>query len=79
MYHGNFVLTDNKHKKNSLVVIKQSKGCRFVPKIHQNTLGGRALSRPAGSLCALPDAVAAMGPTYEEEGRGGEGREPTSK
>jgi len=56
----------------SLVVIKRSKGCRFVPKIHQNTLGGRAVSRPAGSLCAPPDAVAAMGPTYEEEG--GEGR-----
>ena len=56
IYHGNFLLMDNKHRK--LFVIKQSKVCKFMPKVHQNTLGGRARW---GSLCAPPDSLAAMG------------------
>jgi len=39
IYRGNFLLMDNKHRK--LLVIRQSKGCKFVPKMHQNTFGGR--------------------------------------
>jgi len=35
MYNGNILLMDNKHRK--LFVSKQSKGCEFVPKMHQNT------------------------------------------
>jgi len=45
IYHGNFLLMDTKHRK--LFVIKQSKGCKFMPKVYQNTLGGRA---PLGEL-----------------------------
>jgi len=45
IYHGNSLLMDNKHRK--LFVTKQSKGCRFMPKMHQNTLGGRASRGPA--------------------------------
>jgi len=43
IYHGNFLLMDNKHRK--LFVGKQSIGCKFMPKMHQNTIGGRT---PAG-------------------------------
>ena len=39
--HGKSLLMYNKHRK--LFVIKQSKGCKFMPKIHQNTFGSRAL------------------------------------
>jgi len=53
---------DNKHRK--LFVIKQSKGCKFMPKMHQNTFSGRAPPGPAGgtyaALCATPDLLAAM-------------------
>ena len=45
--HGNFLLMDNKHKK--LFVIKQSKGCKYMSKMHQNTFGGRELMRSPGS------------------------------
>jgi len=39
IYHGIFLLIiDNKHRK--LIVIKQSKRCKFMPKMHQNTIGG---------------------------------------
>jgi len=38
IYHGNILLTDNEHRK--LFVIKQSKGCRFMPKMYQNAFGG---------------------------------------
>jgi len=34
IYHGNFLLMDNKHRK--LFVIKQTKGRKFMPKMHQN-------------------------------------------
>jgi len=46
IYHGNILLMDNKHRK--VFVIKQSKGCKFMPKIHQNTFGSRALPGPVG-------------------------------
>ena len=52
IYHGNFLLMDRKLRK--LFAIKQSKGCKFTPKVHQNAFGGRALSEPAGGACALP-------------------------
>jgi len=48
--HGNILLMDNKHRK--LFVVKQSEGCRFMPKIHLNTFGGRAL--PLGEHTRSP-------------------------
>jgi len=59
IHHGNFLLMDNKH--NKLFIIKQSKWCKFMLKIHQNIFGGRALPRPAGELIRSPDTLAAMG------------------
>jgi len=44
-----FLLAENKHRK--LFVIKQSKNCKFVTKMHQNTFGGRA---PLGELMHSP-------------------------
>ena len=44
-----------------LFVIKQSKWCKFMPKMQQNTFGGRALQGPAGELMRSPDPVTAMG------------------
>jgi len=41
IYHGNFLLMDNKRRK--LFVIKHSKGWKSMPKIHQSAFGGRAL------------------------------------
>jgi len=52
IYHGNFLLMDSKHRK--LFVIKQSKGCRFMPKMHQSTFGSWALPGPAGGAYVLP-------------------------
>jgi len=52
MYNGNILLMDNKHGK--LFVSKQSKGCEFVPKMHQNTFRGRAAPGPAVGVYALP-------------------------
>ena len=37
IYHGNVHSMDNKHRKS--IVIKQSKGCKFVPEMNQNTTG----------------------------------------
>ena len=51
VYHGDFLLMDNKHRK--LFVIKRSKGCKFMSKMHQNTFGGRAPPGPAGGAYAL--------------------------
>ena len=45
-YHGNFTLMDNKHGK--LFVVKQSKECKFMPKLHQSRL------RLAAGLCTDP-------------------------
>jgi len=36
IYHENFLLMDIKYRK--LFVIKQSKACKFMPYMHQNTL-----------------------------------------
>ena len=52
MYHRNFLLMDNKHRK--MLVIKQSEGRKFMPKMHQNKFGGRAAPGPAGGAYALP-------------------------
>jgi len=49
---------DNKHRK--LFVVKQSKGCKFMPYMHQNTFGG-----PLGSYL----------PTYKRRGERQEGEE----
>jgi len=51
-----FLFTDNKHRK--LFVIKQSKGCKFTPKMHQNTFGGGE---------ALMCSLAAMGAYFQGE------------
>jgi len=40
------LLMENKHRK--FFVISALKKCKFMPKMHQNTFGGRALSGPAG-------------------------------
>ena len=53
---------DNEHRK--LFVIKQSKGCKFMPKMCRNTFGGRTLRSPR-TPCR------GGGPTSKEkEGRG---------
>jgi len=62
-------LMDNKHEK--LFVTKQSKGCKFMPKMHQNTFGGRA---PPDHLAAMGIYFYNRGPLIRE-GRWGEGRE----
>ena len=78
-YLGNSLLMDNKHRK--LFAIKQSKGCKFMPKMHQNTFGGRAPPGPAGqSLCAPPilhHLAAIKGPTSKADKR--DGGEETAK
>jgi len=51
LFHGNFLFMDNKHGK--LFVIKQSKVCKFLPKMHQNAFGGRAPHGPSGGANAL--------------------------
>ena len=43
IYHENFLLVDNKHRK--LFVIQQSKKCKFMRKVHKSTFGGRAPER----------------------------------
>ena len=78
IYHWNTLLMDNKHGK--LIVIKQSKWCRFMPKMHQNMFGGRTLPGPAGELIR-----SSRPPSRNEEprptskGREGKGRGPTLK
>ena len=74
-HHGNFLLMDNKHRK--LFVIKQSKGCKFVPKMHQNrpTFGGLRPDqlRQHNALPKYPKPQ--RGPTSRgKEKRGGRGR-----
>ena len=64
----------NKHRK--LFVIGQSKGCKFLPQMHRNTFGSRALSRPAVGAYALARPLAAMGGLFLRErevqrGKGG--------
>ena len=74
IYHGNFLVLDKKHSK--LFVIKQSKGCKIMPKMHQNTFRGRAPPRPLGELNS-PD-LAAM-ESLLREGKSWERRGPTYK
>jgi len=59
IYHGNFLLMDNKHRK--LFVIKQSKGCKSVPKMHQNFRRSCSARTRWGSLCARFDPLVTMG------------------
>ena len=73
MYHENFLLMENKHRK--LFAIKQSKRCKFMPKMHQNTFGGRAPPDPLGELICSPDSLVAMGAYFYVGGREGERRE----
>jgi len=40
-----------------LFTIKQSKGCRFMPKIHQNAFGGRVPPGPIRAAYALPETI----------------------
>ena len=51
IYNGN-LLMDNKHR--TLLVIKQSKRCKFMSKMHQNKFGGRLLRTRWGGAYALP-------------------------
>ena len=48
IYHGNLLLMDNKQRK--LFVIKQSKGCKVMPKMHSNMSGGLREGRGGGLL-----------------------------
>jgi len=57
IYDRNCLLMDKKHRK--LFVIKHSKGCKFMPRMHRNTFGGRAKPGPTGAAYALP--VTAVG------------------
>ena len=84
IYHGNFLLMDNKHRK--LFVIKQSEGCTFMPRMYQNTFCNRAVPGPAGEAYALPQAsrngILLLRGGIEEEGpayRGREGRREGTK
>ena len=52
-------LSDNKHGK--LVFIKQSKGCKITPEMHQNTISGRTPPGLAGGAYALPRPLSRMG------------------
>ena len=52
IYHKNFHLMDNKHRK--LVVIQQSEGSKFMPKMQQNTHRGYARPGPAWELTRSP-------------------------
>ena len=50
IHHGNILLVDIQHRK--LLVIKLPQGCKFMPKMHHNTFGGRR--GPAGRAYPLP-------------------------
>jgi len=65
IYCGKFLLMDTKHTK--LFAIKQSKGCKFMPGMHQDTFGGRNRWL---SLCSPPDPLAAIGGLILGEGSG---------
>jgi len=51
--HGNFLVMDNKHRK--IFVIQQLKGCKFVPKMRQDTFSGRQF--PLGELICSPRSL----------------------
>jgi len=67
----------NQHRK--LFVTKQGKGCKFVPKMHQNkpTFGGRAPPGPAEGAMGYPRLLPAMGPILLRGRREREGKRPT--
>ena len=48
VYHGNFLLMDNKHRSYS------SKGCTFSPKMHHQSTFDCRWPGPAGEVYALP-------------------------
>ena len=48
IHHGNFLLMDNKHRK--LVVMKQSKGCKFTTKCIKIRLAAGLRADPLGEL-----------------------------
>ena len=52
IYHKNFLLMDSKHRE--LFVTKQSKWCRLMPKMQQNTFGARA---PPGPSAGAPSTL----------------------
>ena len=70
----------SKHKK--LSAIKQSKVCKFMPKMHQNMFGGRAPHDPLEELLCSPRSISAMGGPLlrgtggKRDGKGGEGNCP---
>jgi len=70
---------DNKYRK--LFIIKQSKGCKFIPKMHQSTSGERAPPGPAGELMHFlrPQLSRNGGATSKGDGKGGEGIPPKVK
>jgi len=63
---------DTEHKK--LFVNKQSKWCKFKPKMHQNTFGGRALPGHDGGAYAPPRASVRNNGTERREGTEREGK-----
>ena len=67
IYHGNFLLMDNKHRE--LFAIKQSKGANLCLKctIIRLATPGSARTR-WWSLCAFPDSLTAMGSLFPREG-----------
>ena len=69
------------NKRRKLFVIEQSKWCKFMPKMHQNTLGGRVPPGPAGEFMRSPNTLSAWDlRLYIRGGREGErGEGPTSK
>ena len=60
---------DNKRRK--LFVIKQSKWCKFSPKMHQNTFGGRDLSGPAVERIISPPRTPSRNGWPTSKGRKG--------
>jgi len=69
IYHEKFLLMDNRHRK--LSVIKQSKGCKFIPNCTKMRLAAGLRPNPLGELMRCPDPLAAMGGTSKgREGRG---------
>ena len=52
--HGNILFNGKISTGNYLLISSRSQGCEFMPKMHQNTFGGRApLPGPTGRAHAL--------------------------
>ena len=62
---------DNKHGK--LFVIEQSKKCKFMPKMHRNTFGGRAPPVELGELIRSPRSPSRNGKPTSKAKEGGKG------